>query len=119
MTQTVLLTVDDQEGNLVIFSAILTHRGYGVLLAVEACLERAADGEPWVELAALDEAPPRWRSDGAGRLAASLRGSPGSIAAGKSGRSWMGAAPCGRPVPQSNNRAIRMQKIYASAARHR
>lgn len=33
MTQTLILIADDQEDNLVIFSAILTHHGYGVLLA--------------------------------------------------------------------------------------
>lgn len=33
MTQKVLLIADDQEDNRVIFSAILTHHGYGVLVA--------------------------------------------------------------------------------------
>ncbi len=43
MTQTLILIADDQEDNLVIFSAILTHHGYGVFLA--------ANGQETVELA--------------------------------------------------------------------
>lgn len=43
MTQTMLLVADDQEDNLAIFSAILTHHGYGVV--------RATHGREAVELA--------------------------------------------------------------------
>lgn len=35
MAQTVLLIADDQEDNRFVFSAILTHHGYGVMLAVD------------------------------------------------------------------------------------
>lgn len=43
MTQMFLLIADDQEDNRIIFSAILTHNGYGVCLAT--------NGEEAVELA--------------------------------------------------------------------
>ena len=43
MTQVLVLIADDQQDNLVIFSAILTHHGYGVFLA--------ANGQEAVELA--------------------------------------------------------------------
>jgi two-component system, cell cycle response regulator DivK len=43
MSQKVLLIADDQDDNRVIFSAVLTHHGYGVFLAT--------DGREAVELA--------------------------------------------------------------------
>lgn len=43
MTQKLLLIADDQEDNVVIFSAILTHHGYGVV--------QARNGQEAVELA--------------------------------------------------------------------
>ena len=48
MTQKVILLADDQPDNLAIFSAILTHHGYGVVLA--------ANGREAVDLA-RDHAP--------------------------------------------------------------
>jgi CheY-like chemotaxis protein len=36
MTQKVLLLADDQDENRVIFSAVVTHHGYGVFLATDS-----------------------------------------------------------------------------------
>ena len=48
MTQTVLLVADDQEDNLVIFSASLTHHGYGFVLAAseQDAVELAREHSP-------------------------------------------------------------------------
>lgn len=48
MAQTVLLIADDQEDNRIVFSAILTHHGYGVILAVDGqeALDLARDHAP-------------------------------------------------------------------------
>ena len=56
MTQDVLLLVDDEDDNLAIFSAILTHNGYSVVLATNGreAVEMAREHTPKLVLMDLN-----------------------------------------------------------------